>query len=119
MWSSLTWAVASSVMSTPFADPHGLDVAELLDAVVSQLPTVAGGLDPAEGKLRIGGGGAVDEDQAGLEPLDELLLLAGIGGPHVGAQPVVGDVGQLEGLPDAAHPVELGHRAEDLLPEQP
>src|SRR3984893_15435968 len=119
MWSSLTWGVASSVMSPPFADPHGLDVAELLDAVVSELPTAAGGLDPAEGKLRIGGGGAVDEHQARLEPLDELLLLGGAGGQHVGAQPVVGDVGQVEGLPDGAPPVELGDRAEHLFPEQP
>src|SRR5258708_38818263 len=93
-------------------DPDGLRVAEFLDAVAAELATVAGGLDPAEGQLGIRGGGAVDEHHAGLEPLDELLLLAGVGGPDVGAQPVVGGVRQLQRLLDAAHAVELGDRAE-------
>src|ERR1700689_5324078 len=42
------------------ADPDGLDVAELTDALDEQLPAEPGGLHAAERQLRVGGHVAVD-----------------------------------------------------------
>src|SRR5437588_7215710 len=89
-------------------DPYGLHVAELADAVGAELPPVARPLDPAEGQLRVRGRGPVHEDHPRLEIPDEPVLLLGIPGPHAGAQTVLRDVGEPEGVVDVAEAVELG-----------
>src|SRR5690606_5706521 len=78
--------------SRRLADPDGLEVAELADAVGGQLAAVSGVLDPAEGQRRVRGDHAVDEHRAGLQVVDEPLLLGRVLGPGVGAQPEAGVV---------------------------
>jgi hypothetical protein len=59
---------------------------------------VAGVLHPVEGQLRVRGRHAVDEHSAGVEVVDEVSLLRGIGRPGVRAEPVRGRVGEVDGL---------------------
>src|SRR5438105_11972923 len=69
------WTMRSEAfMAAPrLGDPHGLDVHELADAVLRKLPSVAGALDAAEGKARVGLHDAVDEHGARLDPCRQML----------------------------------------------
>ncbi|CAG6394318.1 hypothetical protein SCOCK_260012 [Actinacidiphila cocklensis] len=97
------------------AVPDGGGVAELADAVLGQLPAVAGALDAAEGQRRVRGGHAVEEHPARLQVAHEAPLLVLVGGPHVGTQAERRVVGQRHRLAQVPHPVEGGDRAEGLL----
>ena len=66
---------------------------ELADAVRGELAAVAGGLDAAERQRRERRDHPVDEGLAGLEVADEDLLLLGVVGPGVRAEPEAGGVG--------------------------
>src|SRR5262249_56624420 len=56
------------MVGSPFsADPDGLDVDELADAVLGELAAVAGALDAAEGQTRVG---PDDADHRRAAPLD-------------------------------------------------
>src|SRR6266536_1225992 len=82
------------------ADPDGLGVAELADAVVRQLAAESGRLYPAERQLGVGGHVAVHEDHPGREVPDEPGPLGFVVGPGVRAQAEVRGVGQLDRLLD-------------------
>src|SRR5207248_6075670 len=97
------------------ADPDSLDVAELADAVLRQLPTVPRVLHAAERQRRVGGDHPVDEHLSGIQVGGEPLLLVRVGGPRVRAEAEAGGVGEADRLRVGVHPVEAGDRAEDLL----
>src|SRR5437879_6368125 len=107
-----TWAAMATKPPASSADPDGLHVAEGPDAVGGQLPAVARALHPAERQLRERGNHPVDEHRPRLEVAHEPVLLGPIGGPGVGAKAEAGGVGQVDGLVEAAHPVEGGDGAE-------
>src|SRR5579875_2226299 len=100
---------------TGAADPHGLDVAELADALDGQFPAVAGVLHAAERQLRVGGHVAVDEDHPGRQVPDEPAPLRLVVGPRVRAEPELRAVGQLDRRLDVRYAVHGGDRAENLL----
>ena len=95
--------------------PHGLGVAERADAQAGEFAAVAGSLDAAEPEFGVGHRHPVDEDLAGLDVVDEALLLGLVVGPGVGPQPEGGGVGDLDGFVDARGAVHRGDRAEDLF----
>src|SRR5262249_46927272 len=95
--------------------PDGLGVAELANAQAGQFAAVAGALDAAEAQLRAGHRHPVDEHLAGLDVVDEALLLGLVVGPGVGPQPEGGGVGDLDGLVDVGGAVWGGDRAEHLF----
>src|SRR6202165_3046999 len=96
-------------------DPDRLDVDEFLDPVVRQLAPVAGPLDPAERQAGIRRDHAVDEDEAGFDPLRHRLGATDIPGPDVGAQPEVGVVRDAKGILRVLDADDRGDRAERLL----
>src|ERR671917_441675 len=96
--------------------PDRLRVHKLVDAEVGELAAVARVLGAAERDLRRGLGHAVYVGHAGLQLVDEPLLLVRVVGPGGGAEAEVRVVGEGYGLVYAAHPEERGDGAEDLLP---
>src|ERR1700693_3646662 len=79
-------------------DPHGLDVDELADAVLRELPSVAGALDAAEGQARVGLDDAVDEYGAGLDLRRQTLRPPTILCPERCPEPEGGVIGQAHGI---------------------
>src|ERR1700761_3301840 len=97
------------------AHPHRLGVAERADAEVREFTAVTGTLDAAEPEFGVGHRHPVDEDLAGLDVVDEALLLGFVIGPGVGPQAERGGVGDLDRLVDARGPVHRGDRSEDFF----
>src|SRR5918998_315834 len=96
--------------------PDRLRVHELVDAEMGELAAVARVLGAAERDLGRGLGHAVYVGHAGLQLVDEPLLLVRVVRPGRGAEAEVRVVGEGYGLVYAAHPEERGDGAEDLLP---
>ena len=97
------------------AHPHRLDVRELLDPVLGQLAPVARALHAAERQARVRGDHPVDEHEARLDLLGELLASLDVGGPDGRAEAEVGVVGDAQRLVGVADPDHRRDRAERLL----
>src|SRR5581483_7137051 len=96
-------------------DINGFDVGELANAERAQFAAEAGLFDAAERQARIGGHHGVDERLAGLDLVDEAVLLGGVGGPDARAEAVGRVVGDRDRLVERADAEQERHRPEDLL----
>src|SRR5262245_52497928 len=110
-------AGAVMVVLAASADPDGLDVDELTDALLGELPAVAGTLDAAEGQTRVRLDDAVHEHRAGLDLRGEPLRPNAILRPQRRAEPEHGVVGQPDGIAFVLGPDDRGHGTEGLLVE--
>ncbi|SIA27140.1 Uncharacterised protein [Mycobacteroides abscessus subsp. abscessus] len=82
-----------------------------------ELAAVSGAFDAAERDFRIGHRHAVDEDLAGIELIDEPLLLCCLACPGIGAKSERRGVGNLYCFLDVGCAVYRGNRAEHLFAE--
>src|SRR5712692_3859710 len=98
-------------------DPDRLDVHELTDAVLGELPPVARALDPAERQAWIRLHESIHEDRAGLDLRGHALGAGAILGPDRGAEAERRVVGEAHGLGFVPGPDHRGDRAEGLLVE--
>src|SRR6266516_1714300 len=89
------------------AQPHGLHVDELLEPVLRQLAPVARALDAPERQPGIGLHESVHEDRAHLELARQPLAPCRIRGPHRGAEPVAGRVGDAHCLRFVFHALPI------------
>src|SRR5699024_12825829 len=72
-------------------------VDEFANAPASELATVAGASDSAEGQACPGDGVLVDEGHAIVKLLSDLAGCVQVGAPHGAGEPVVGGVRELDG----------------------
>src|SRR5207244_13138921 len=117
-WQALLGApkrVRSLAVLAGRAAPHRLDVGELFDSILRQLPAVARPLHAAEGQPRVGCDHAVDEDEPRLDTLRELLGSLDVTRPDVGAEPEVRIVGDPKGVLGVLDPDHSRNRPERLL----
>src|SRR6185295_874564 len=94
---------------------HGLHIDEFANAIHAKLAAVAGALDAAEGKTRVGYYRRVDEYHAGFNLAGEAILLTGIVGPGGGAEAESRVVGDADGVVDAIRAQQHRYGAEHLL----
>src|SRR5262245_42149776 len=98
-----------------FLDPDRFDVDEFADALARKLAPVARTLHPAEGQSRVGRDHGVDEDQAGIDLIDQAAALLVVIGPGAGGQAEGRIVCQTDRLVQVADAEERGDRAEHLF----
>ena len=89
-------------------DKDGLRVDELTDAQGCKLAAIARHLDAAEGKPRIGGDHAVDEDHTGIKLVGEAFAFVRVFGPCACSEAKAGVVCDMDRFVDIR---ALSHRA--------
>src|SRR5260370_36543171 len=81
----------------------------------AEFAAIAGMLHSTEGHARVRGHHGVDEDLAGLDFVNELVLLLLVVGPHAGAEAEDGVVRQMNGRINVRYGEEHGDGSEDFL----
>src|SRR5215468_6894499 len=115
MHSSVMMVATLSPTPGELPDPDRLDVDELPDALLGDLPAVSRCLDSPEGQARIALYHAVDEDLARLEVLDQPLDLLRVLREGGGAEAVRSVVRQGDRVVEIPGPDHRCRWSEDLL----
>src|SRR5664279_1427080 len=97
---------------TELSHHHRLYIDEFANSPGAQLATVPRSFYAAEGQARIGRDHTIDEDHAGVDLIDESLLLGGVARPGAGAESEARIVGQADGLVDSLGAQQHRHRTE-------